>query len=108
MRSGQRIESEHSVIVVGDVNSGAEIVAGGDIIVLGTLRGVAHAGAYDETGGGRLIFALNLAPTQLRIGAIISRGSSEGKHGAEVARVEGNLIVVEAYQARNIVLRRGS
>jgi septum site-determining protein MinC len=62
LRSGQRIETEHSVIVFGDVNSGAEIIAGGDIVVLGKLRGVAHAGAYDTTGGGRVIFALGLQP----------------------------------------------
>lgn len=109
LRSGQKIETEHSLIVFGDVNSGAELVAGGDIIVLGNLRGIAHAGAYDETGGGRVIFALNLQPTQLRIGMIISRGSSESGAGAsaELARVEGNLIVVEPYAARSVLgLRR--
>lgn len=108
LRSGQRVESEHSVLVLGDVNSGAEISAGGDIIVLGSLRGVAHAGAYDETGGGRIILALDLQPTQLRIGSTISRGNS-GSHKVltpEVARVEGNLIVVEPYQARTVGRRR--
>ncbi len=102
VRSGQKIETEHSVVVFGDVNSGGEIVAGGDIVVLGSLRGVAHAGAYDETGGGRVIFALNLQPTQLRIGGVISRGSSNSaaQAVAEVARVDGNLIVVEPYLAK--------
>ena len=108
LRSGQRIETEHSLVVFGDVNSGAELVAGGDIIVLGTLRGVAHAGAYDETGGGRFIFALNLIPTQLRIGSVISRGSSEGQKGAEIARVEANLIMVEPYQSKNFINKRRS
>jgi septum formation inhibitor MinC len=108
VRSGQKIETEHSVVVFGDVNSGGEIIAGGDIVVLGSLRGVAHAGAYDETGGGRVIFALNLQPTQLRIGATISRGGAAGAgHSvAEVARVDGNLIVVEPYQARAAGVRR--
>lgn len=108
LRSGQKIETEHSLVIFGDVNSGAEIVAGGDIAVLGTLRGVAHAGAYDETGGGRFIFALNLAPTQLRIGSIISRGSADSQKGAEIARVEANMIVVEPYQSRNFVTKRRS
>ncbi len=117
LRSGQRIESEHSIIVLGDINSGAEIVAGGDIIVLGKLRGVAHAGAFDETGGGRVIISLDLSPTQLRIGSVISRGAGEEgkKEGAggtkrmhnsrnspEIARVEGNLIIVEPYVGRAI------
>lgn len=106
LRSGQKIESDYSVVVCGDVNSGAEIVAGGDIFVLGTLRGVAHAGAYDETGGGRLIFALDLKPMQLRIGGVISRGAADGGKGAEIARVDGNLISVEPYRARTSVKRR--
>lgn len=108
LRSGQKVESDHSLVILGDVNSGAEVIAGGDIVVLGTLRGVAHAGAYDETGGGRIIFALNLQPTQLRIGMVISRGSSETQRVAEVARVEGSLIVVEPYQARSAVSRQGA
>ena len=129
LRSGQKIESEHSIIICGDINSGAEVVAGGDIIVLGTLRGVAHAGAYDETGGGRFIFALNLQPTQLRIGSTISRGAStqvargSGSRSAgeargsvdraipvenlaEIARVDGAMIVVEPYQSRTFLTRK--
>lgn len=103
LRSGQKIETDHSLVVFGDVNSGAEIVAGGDIIVLGTLRGVAHAGAYDETGGGRAVFALNLQATQLRIGMVISRGSADSpQKGPELARVEGGLIVVEPYSVKNL------
>jgi septum site-determining protein MinC len=119
LRSGQKIETEHSVVVFGDVNSGAEVIAGGDIVILGTLRGIAHAGAYDESGGGRVIFALNLQPTQLRIGLVISRGNTGesrglgaeridfGKGGApEIARVDGTSIVVEAYQSRTVWGRR--
>ena len=103
LRSGQKIETEHSLIVIGDVNSGAELVAGGDIIVLGSLRGVAHAGAYDETGGGRFIVSTDLQPTQLRIGSIISRGSGEARGPVmEIARVDGNLIIVEPFNARTI------
>jgi septum site-determining protein MinC len=113
LRSGQKIETEHSIIIFGDVNSGAEVTAGGDIVILGTLRGIAHAGAYDESGGGRVIFGLNLQPTQLRIGLVISRGAgaehveSTPRGGIpEIARVEGNLIVVEPYQSRTVWGRR--
>lgn len=123
VRSGQKIETEHSLVVIGDVNSGAELIAGGDIIVLGTLRGVAHAGAYDESGGGRVIFALSLQPTQLRIGSVISRGMQSSdrmasdkkqgdkkgvdlQRGAEIARADGNTVVVEAYQAKATLSRR--
>ena len=105
LRSGQKIESEHSVVIFGDVNSGAEIISGGDVIVFGSLRGVAHAGAYDETGGGRIIMALSLHPTQLRIGSIISRGSADGSKGVtpEFARVDGTSIVVEAYTTKAVL-----
>lgn len=106
LRSGQKIETEHSLVIFGDVNSGAELIAGGDIIVLGTLRGVAHAGAYDETGGGRVIFALDLRPTQLRIGMVISRGNSSEGSGPEMARVDGTTIVVEPYQSKSMANRR--
>ncbi len=101
IRSGQKIETEHTLVVFGDVNSGAELIAGGDIIVLGNLRGVAHAGAYEETGGGRTIMALNMQPTQLRIGAVISRGSSDARKAPEIARIDGNLIVVENYHSKS-------
>ncbi len=113
LRSGQKIETEHSIVVFGDVNSGAEVIAGGDVVILGTLRGIAHAGAYDESGGGRVIFSLNLRPTQLRIGLVISRGSgSEDAESTprgglpEVARVDGNMIIVEPYQSRTVWVRR--
>lgn len=45
LRSGQKIETEGSLVILGDVNSGAEVVASDNIVVLGTLRGLAHAGA---------------------------------------------------------------
>ena len=45
LRSGQKIETEGSLVVIGDVNSGAEVVAGDNIVILGALRGLAHAGA---------------------------------------------------------------
>lgn len=106
LRSGQKIETDHTLVIMGDVNSGAEIIAGGDIIVLGTLRGLAHAGAYDETGGGRIIFAINLQPTQLRIGSIISRGSTDVQKIPEIARVEDRFIIVEPYQSRNVSGKR--
>lgn len=103
LRSGQKIETEHSLILVGDVNCGAEIVAGGDVIVLGTLRGVVHAGAYDETGAGRFIFSLDLQPTQLRIGSVITRGAEGSNKIPEIAYVDGNMIMVEPYSSRRAI-----
>ncbi len=65
LRSGRRVFHEGDVVVIGDVNPGSEIIAGGDVIVWGRLRGLVHAGAMgDETA---VICALELIPTQLRI-----------------------------------------
>ncbi len=76
---------------MGDVNSGAEIVAGGSIIVWGRLRGVVHAGAQGDENA--VVCALELAPTQLRIaGEIAVSPKKQGKSQPEVARLQdGNL-----------------
>ena len=71
LRGGTRIQFEGSVVVVGDVNPGAEIVAGGNVIVLGLLRGMVHAGAFGARDA--FISALKLKPTQLRIADLIAR-----------------------------------
>lgn len=101
LRSGQRIESPFNLIVVGDVNPGADLVAGGDIVVFGSLRGTAHASAYDDTCFDRVIIALQMRPTQLRIGSVISRGSDEAVGGAEIARIESRRIIVESFNPRS-------
>lgn len=65
LRCGQKLEFEGSLVILGDVNSGAEVIAGENIIVLGTLRGLAHAGAKGNT---KAIIASNLIDTmQIRI-----------------------------------------
>jgi len=71
VRSGMEIRHPGSVIILGDVNPGGNLVADGDILVWGRLRGIAHAGA----GGNRhcLIMALQMEPTQLRIADTVAR-----------------------------------
>lgn len=69
LRSGQRIEVEGSIVIIGDVNSGAEVIAGDNVIVIGTLRGLAHAGAK---GNKEAIIAVStLDAVQLRISNIV-------------------------------------
>ena len=100
LRSGQRIETPYNLLVIGEVNPGADLVAGGDIIVLGSLRGTAHAGAYDDDIQDRVVIALHMQPMQLRIGSIISRGSDDLVGKAEIARIDERRIVVEEYTPR--------
>jgi septum site-determining protein MinC len=99
LRSGQVERAlEGNMVILGDVNPGAEVVAAGDIIVLGTLRGVAHAGALGNTSS--MIFALSLLPTQLRIGRFITRppaGKQHRHHRPEIARVLEDSIIVEEF-----------
>lgn len=71
IRSGQSISSDGNIIVIGDVNPGAEIIAKGDITVWGILGGIAHAGS-DGNNLAR-IRALKLNPVQIRIGEIFAR-----------------------------------
>ena len=65
IRSGTRIEFAGHVVVLGDVNPGAEIVAEGSVVIWGRLRGMVHAGSKGNRGA--MICALDLSPTQLRI-----------------------------------------
>jgi septum site-determining protein MinC len=70
LRSGTRIEFPGHVVVLGDVNPGAEIIAEGSVIVWGRVRGVVHAGSKGNTDA--VICALDLSPTQLRIASEVS------------------------------------
>ena len=76
LRSGQSLTSEGNIVVIGDVNPGAEIVAKGDITVWGVLGGIAHAGS-DGNMYSR-IRALKLNAIQLRIGDIFARRPDTG------------------------------
>ena len=76
LRSGQSLTSEGNIVVIGDVNPGAEIVAKGDITVWGVLGGIAHAGSDGNTYS--RIRALKLNAIQLRIGDIFARRPDTG------------------------------
>jgi septum site-determining protein MinC len=97
LRSGTRIEFPGHVVVMGDVNPGAEIVAGGSIVVWGRLRGVVHAGAQGDASV--VVCALELSPTQLRIaGEIAVSPKQKGKVQPEIARLQDGVLVAEAWQ----------
>lgn len=84
VRSGQRIEYEGSIVILGDVNDGAEIIAGDNVIVVGVLRGLAHAGAKGNKKG--IIAAASVESKQIRIADIIKEIEEEKDE-------EGNTIV---------------
>jgi len=99
LRSGQRIKSEGVIVVVGDVNPGAEIIAKGDVVVWGRLRGTVHAGSEGDEEA--VICALDMSPTQLRIaGHIVTSppGASRRQPYPEIARVKEQQIIVETWR----------
>ena len=69
LRSGQKIEFEGSLVILGDVNAGAEILAGENIVVLGILRGMAHAGAKGNKEA--IIAAASIESLQIRIANVV-------------------------------------
>lgn len=70
LRSGQSIRYHGSVVVIGDVNPGGEIIAEGSVIVMGMLKGLVHAGCTGDSDC--FVAALKMSPTQLRISNIIT------------------------------------
>ena len=96
LRSGQRIEFEGSIIVLGDVNFGAEIVAADNIIVMGSLRGIAHAGAKGNTKA--IISANSMDTPQIRIANIVREQDKEDKmtNSLSYVYVEGKDIHVSS------------
>ncbi len=96
VRSGTRIAYDGSVVVMGDINPGGEIIASGNVIVLGALRGMVHAGVEGQRDA--FIYALKLRPTQIRIAEAIARmPEEEGEEEIipEIARIMDGVIVVE-------------
>jgi septum site-determining protein MinC len=99
LRSGQVVQYPGHVVVIGDVNPGAEIIAGGDVVVWGKLRGIVHAGATGDDEA--VVCALSLAPLQLRIGNHIARapeGREDLPERPEMASVQEGEIVAEPWE----------
>ncbi|PZC46865.1 MAG: Septum formation inhibitor MinC [Chloroflexi bacterium] len=104
-RSGTMIHNVGNVVILGDVNPGAEITATGDIIVLGRLGGLAHAGVGGDEDV--VVLANNIEATQVRIASHImmdvpsGRGSGSGRN-PNIALVKGGTIVLEPFVARSV------
>ncbi len=103
LRSGQTIEAEGSLVVIGDINPGATVISNGNIIVIGSLNGYAYAGATGNESA--FVLAFNMSPIQVRIGDIIARSSDQpklfkkkrntSKTEPQIAFVENNNIYIE-------------
>lgn len=97
LRCGQQVNFTGHVVVTGDVNPGAEIIAEGNIVVIGALRGLVHAGASGDQGA--FVAAFRLEPSQLRIAGVFTRSpddeSCQFSGQPEIARLQDGQVVVE-------------
>lgn len=94
LRSGQRLETEGSLVILGDVNSGAEVIASDNIVVLGALRGLAHAGAK---GNKQAIIAAGLFDAvQVRIANVvkeINRAEEPLHKQTYISIIDGKVVI---------------
>ena len=90
LRSGQVLESETSIIILGDVNPGATIVSKGNVIVLGSLKGMVHAGAAGNED--TFVAALNMTPMQIRIADAIARSADGPIYARDKGDEKGPMI----------------
>ena len=101
LRSGQTVRHSGNVVVMGDVNPGASLEAEGDVIVLGSLRGQAHAGCSGREDA--VVVAISMQATQLRIGQHIWVGSGDARRKREAlpmrASVSQGQIRVEPFSS---------
>ena len=95
IRSGQEVIYNGCVVIIGDVNPGAKVIAGGDIIIRGTCRGLVHAGAYGNMGA--TITANRMLASQIRIASLIARAPDnlDQPEYTEVARIKDGHVIIE-------------
>lgn len=96
LRSGQSIVNNASIVIFGDVNPGSEVIAGGNLVVMGSLRGIVQAGTRSNDA---YIVAFDMNPKQLRIGDFIARSADDGDDERidkpHIAYIDNDQIVIE-------------
>ena len=99
MRSGYKISYQGHVVILGDVNPGAEIIASGSVVVWGRLRGTAHAGAEGDRDA--VVCALDLSPMQLRIASKIATTPQDQEiPKPEMAKIVQDQIIAEPWELK--------
>lgn len=101
LRSGQVVEHNGSILILGDLNPGAEAIAGCDVVVWGALRGSVRAGAGSDPDSA--VYALEMRPKRLMIGHLTWQPAADElvarrEHGPEVASVVNDKIVIESWE----------
>lgn len=95
LRSGQVLEFDTSIVILGDINAGAQVVSAGNVVVLGKLLGNVYAGASGRSNS--FVVALQMYPTQIRIGDVIARSPDEKRKVEDEAKIafsqDGNIYI---------------
>lgn len=92
LRSGQTLETKDSLVIIGDVNPGATVIAGGNIVIIGALKGSVIAGCRGNTNS--FVMALSMEPIQIQIGDVIAR-SSDTKHTEKIKQETMIALIVD-------------
>ncbi|MCQ2749765.1 MAG: hypothetical protein MJ246_07465 [Clostridia bacterium] len=96
LRSGQSLVNNASIVIFGDVNPGSEVIAGGNLVVMGSLRGIVQAGTRSNDA---YIVAFDMNPKQLRLGDYIARSADDGDDERidkpHIAYIENDQICIE-------------
>ncbi len=97
IRSGQKFEYSGNLVLVGDINPGAEVYAAGNIIVLGSIKGAVHAGSNGNEKA--FVAAFSLQPQIIEIAGVITRSPEDNirPQYPELARIKNGSIIVEPY-----------
>ena len=95
LRSGQVLEFDTSIVILGDINAGAQVVSAGNVVVLGKLLGNVYAGASGRSNS--FVVALQMYPTQIRSGDVIARSPDEKRKVEDEAKIafsqDGNIYI---------------
>ena len=103
LRSGQVMEFDTSIVILGDVNVGAQVVSTGNVVVLGALKGTVYAGASGKQNC--FVVALKMDPMQIRIGDVIARSSddkTEVPTEPQIAYLDDGAIYVDTLSRKNL------
>ena len=96
LRSGQLLEFQTSIVILGDVNAGAQVISTGNVVILGSLKGNVYAGAAGNENA--FVVALKMNPTQIRISDTIARAPDQNKNDdgeTKIAYLENGNIYIE-------------
>lgn len=84
LRSGQLLEADTSIVILGDVNPGANVISKGNVVVLGTLKGTVYAGGAGNENS--FVAALCMNPVQIRIGDVIARSPDKARRSTSLSQ----------------------